>query len=369
MKTVLYINATGEISGAERSLLAMLAALDRDRWSPLVVAPEGPLLREVARLGISPITAALQPMTRPRTLRQAWQVWRQLRFSRHTLKLILQETKPDIIHANTTSAMLALPSRLSAPVIWQLRDLTPLGRIGRWLYHRATRVAAISFAVRDDLMPYADDGGQKITILPPAVDVAHFHPADDRHALRAMLGLPSDGPLIGLVAQFVPWKRHHLFLDALELIADQPWQAVLAGADLHRDDKYCGSIHDRISRPPLAGRVHWLPWQGDAQPLMAALDICALTSQREPFGRVLIEAMACGTPVVAVDEGGVRDIVLPERTGLLAPADALAVALRRLLDDAPLRDALGRQGRTRVIEQFSLERQRAQLTQLYASLC
>lgn len=368
MNTVCYVSATGAISGAECSLLAMLDALDRHAWRPLVALPDGPLREELARRGIATALAPLTPLRRPRSLREGWATLRALRRGRRALAEIVRRERPRLLHANTTSAMCYLPSR--TPAIWQVRDLTPLGLLGRLLYQRAARVAVISSAVRAALLPLAGDGEGKLIMLPPAVDTARFHPAVDPSALRARFGLPADRPLIGLVAQFVPWKRHHLFLDALERIADRRWCAVLAGADLHRTSDYQATLRARLAGPPFAGRVHWLPWQQDIVPLLAALDLCVLTSANEPFGRVLIEAMACAVATVAVDEGGVRDIVQPEVTGLLAPADAafLAAALARLLDDPTRRAACGQSGRARAETCFGYDRQREALTVLYSDL-
>ena len=191
----------------------------------------------------------------------------------------------------------------------------------------------------------------------------------DRAALRTDLGLP-DAPLIGLVAQFVPWKRHDLFLDALTRIVDRPWHAVLAGAELHHDADYLDALRARLAAPPLTGRVTWLPWQEEPARLLAALDVLALTSAREPFGRVLIEAMASGTPVVAVNEGGPAEIVTDGVTGRLVPADAgaLADALAALLSDPALRARYGAAGRTHVLSTYGLPAHRAALEALYAGV-
>jgi len=255
------------------------------------------------------------------------------------------------------------------PTVWHVRDLTPLGMVGGLLYQRAARVAVISSAVREAIGRLAHDTRKCVT-LPPAVDTVQFHPREDRPLLRAALGLPAEGPLIGMIAQFVRWKRHHLFLDALTELHGHAWHAVLAGADLHHDQAFLNGLRDRINQPPLAGRVTWLPWQEDAAPLLAALDLCVLTAEREPFGRVLIEAAACGVPAVAMDQAGPRDIIVPGETGLLAVDDplALAAAIARMLGDADLRARLGAAARARVLERFSLAGHTAALTALYAQV-
>ncbi len=381
MRTVLYLNAVGGISGAERSLLAMVEALDRERWRPVAAAPDGPLLAELAARGVETHAVALAPVHRPHTMTEGWALLQAMRHGWRAVNDLVEAVQPHLLHANTASAML-YALRAELPRVWHARDVAPLGKIGGLLYRTAAAVAVISETVFENVLAYATDDGAKLMLVPPSVDTARFHPAEDKAALRRDLGLPADVPLIGLLAQFVPWKRHGLFLDALECLLDRPWHAVLVGAEWpappspsggkgpgDRGDDYAAGLRARLAAPPLAGRATWLPWQDDAAPLIAALDLLALTSEREPFGRVLIEALACGVPVVAVNEGGPAELVQHDVTGLLAPADAagLADAMAALLDNPARAATLAAAGRADVEANFSLRRQRVALTELYAS--
>ncbi|HEX2950813.1 MAG TPA: glycosyltransferase family 4 protein, partial [Armatimonadota bacterium] len=370
VKTVLYINATGEISGAERSLLAILDALDRQQWHPIVAAPDGPLLEAVAKRQIKTIPIRLHPLQRPRSIRHGAQFFSALQYNRRATSAVIQHVNADIVHANSTPAMLCSAGTTYLPLIWQVRDLVPLGIIGMLLYRQATRVAVISSAVRDDIVRYAHDGGTKIYNLPPAVDTTVFAPAQDKRVLRERLGLPLDTFLIGHIAQFVPWKRHDLFLDAMTRVVSLPCHAVLSGANLSGDTTYLSHLSDRISTPPLSGHVTLLPWQDNAATLTAALDLSVLTSHNEPFGRVLIEALSCKVPAIAVDEGGARDIVLHDICGLLVPADhdALATAITRCMQSSELCMRYGSAGHSRVIENFGLDRQRSYVNALYGNI-
>jgi D-inositol-3-phosphate glycosyltransferase len=103
----------------------------------------------------------------------------------------------------------------------------------------------------------------------------------------------------------------------------------------------------------------------------AAADVCVVPSHYEPFGLVAIEAMACGTPVVASDVGGLKYTVVPRQTGLLAPPKneaAFAGAIDRLLVDSVWRQQLGQAGRVHVQTYFSWDGVASQLSQLYTQL-
>ena len=370
--TILYLNACGEISGAEHSLLSMLDALDRATWRPLLAAPDGPLLAEAQSRQIATVPLPLLPVLRPRTLRAGWRVLRNIHHGSSRLAQLLKKQPPAIIHANSSSALCYLPASCPAPVIWHVRDLAPLGILGRFFFHRATRVAVISHAVRNEMLRYAAGHEEKLVLLPPSVDLNRFQPITpaQQAANRISLGVPDAIPLIGHIAQYVPWKRHHLFLDALCALPPLDWHVLLAGATFHQDTAYFHSIQQRIASPPLAGRVTLLPWQEDQARLLSSLSMCVLTSRREPFGRVLIEAMASAVPVIAVDEGGARDIISHGVNGLLCDAtpEALANAIRTLLVDEALCARLTVAGRGHVAAHFSLPVQRAALHALYAGV-
>lgn len=371
--TILYLNAGGKISGAERSLLTIFAALDRTRWQPVLAAPEGPLLAEAARLGVMCHPIPLMPLSRPSNITSTVQTLQKAARGSNQLRILLRNINPKIIHANSTSACCYLPFHCPAPIIWQVRDLTQLALLGKFCFQRAARVAVISQAVREAILPYAGSQSAKIVLLPPAVDTATFLPAAAaaQELFRAEHNLPAQIPLIGLIAQFVPWKRHHLFLDALSLISEFKWHALLAGADLYPQSGYLQSIKERIATPPLASRVSLLPWQSEQAKLFSALQLLVLTSEREPFGRVLIEAMSCQVPVIAVDEGGVRDIIQPGENGLLCAADAdtLAEMMKEILHDTALAERLGKAARESVIQKFSLQQQSKDLDDIYNGLC
>ena len=127
---------------------------------------------------------------------------------------------------------------------------------------------------------------------------------------------------------------------------------------------YGARIARMAERLRLAGVFYAVGWRSDAGDIVAASDVVILTSDGEPSGRVILEAMAAGRPVTAFDSGGTREMVVEGKTGLLvsgADVEALAGAFRRLGGDAELREAMGRAGAARARETFSLERHLARM--------
>lgn len=188
----------------------------------------------------------------------------------------------------------------------------------------------------------------RIDCVPLAVDHEMFAPIPKAVA-RRLLGLPTEGAFVvmGAVDILNKWKGGNLFReihDRLEGRSDVSLLLFGQSSDLLRSKRSFGLVADERLMPLI----------------LSSADIFVGTATEEAFGQTLLEASACGLPVVAFDRGGVSDIVVSEETGLLVKnldASELEAAVNRLLADSSLRDTLGRNGRKRVESRFTLARQ------------
>jgi glycosyltransferase involved in cell wall biosynthesis len=176
--------------------------------------------------------------------------------------------------------------------------------------------------------------------------------------LRAALGL-GDGPVLGVFGRLAPWKGQHVLLDALAELADVPnLQALVVGDALFGEADYAKSLRRKAEALGLGGRVRFLGFRDDVPALMRLADIVVHTSVApEPFGRVVVEGMLAGRPVVATRGGGVVEIVEDGVTGLLTePGDArsLAAAVRGLLGDAARRQSIATRGQRFALQHFGV---------------
>ncbi len=180
------------------------------------------------------------------------------------------------------------------------------------------------------------------------------------HDLRAALGLPDDGPLIGIVGRLQRWKGMHTAIEALPAIRSQHPKArlVVVGGVHLTEPGYGDELRALAARLGVAGAVTFAGFQADVPRWMQALDIVVHASDREPFGIVVVEAMALGKPVVAGSAGGPAEIITPDVDGQLAPfgdAAALARSVNRYLDDPAFAIRCGTAARARAAE-FSATR-------------
>jgi glycosyltransferase involved in cell wall biosynthesis len=376
MRQVLYVSHTSQMGGAEHSLLTLLERLDRDRFRPAVVVPEaGPLTERLDALDVTVHTAPMERLARTRNplrLAAMYQMWRR---AAAAIAELLRHHRIDLVHANSTTAHLfASPAaaRTRTPCIWHVRDvsLTRVAHIDAQMTRRADAIIAISSFIRENV---PEPGREKAVVIHNGVDAARFAPGD-AGALRAELGFKPETPVAGIVGQIVPWKGQDRFLQAAALVAKQQSDArfLVVGDNPFGDHP---GLLDRLKLMAaewgIADRVTFTGWREDVPEVMNALDVLVLASENEPFGRVVIEAMACSKPVVAFACGGPLDIIEAGRTGLLVPpfdVEAMADTIKRLLADPETARTMGRAGRQTAVERFSAEACADKVQEVYARL-
>ncbi len=358
---VLVVNQTAATSGAEHSLLTLLAALDPAEVQATVASPIGLLSERVAELGLSHVpihgteaSFRLNPRTTPpevtRLARSSMQVARAVR-----------RFESDVVHANTTRAgLIAIGARTfgaPAPLV-HVRDWAPPGRAADAVLgltsRRAGAIVANSRHVAEQFarLPDAPRGRRAPRVIHNPVDLSRFSPAGhDRAAARAALGLPAEAPVVGIVGQLTPWKGQEDAIRALAACGQADAHLVIAGsakfataAARFDNQAYADGLAPLAAELGVAERTHLLGEVGDVPGVLAALDVLLVPSWEEAFGRVVVEGMAMGLPVIATNHGGPPEIIRDGRTGFLLPPkqpEAWGALLTTLLPDAERRARIG----------------------------
>jgi glycosyltransferase involved in cell wall biosynthesis len=381
---ILYVNHTAEVSGGERSLLALLEGLPAD-VEPQVACPRGGLAEAVGALGVpvTPIAGTagslrLHPIHTPRALAE-------MALAAAQVARAAARQESDVVHANSIRAGLVTGlAPLRAARVAHVRDILPPGRVGdttlRVLARTASVVLANSRYTAAAVAAAAPRARLRVVYNP--VDVTRFDPSGlSREQARARLGgIAGDGALLGVVAQLSPWKGQRTAIEALRLLRDRGVDARLlligsakfvARATRFDNQAYVAGLERLIAEAGLQERVAFLGEREDVPELLRALDVLLLPSEEEPFGRALIEAMALEVPVIATNVGGPPEIVRDGREGyLLDPRDPAAWAERiaALLGDPGGSRAMGLAGRARVEAQFTVAHHVEQVLDAYRSV-
>jgi glycosyltransferase involved in cell wall biosynthesis len=202
---------------------------------------------------------------------------------------------------------------------------------------------------------------RRTAIIYPAVDTGRFDGGriGEQRAVRRRLGLPEDALIFGSVGRLNSWKGFHVLLAAgAEVLHRRPDSTlVLVGGPHELEPDYADAIHAQARGLRHNGRVLLVGHQPNPEDWMHAMDVFVHTSRFEPFGMVVIEAMALGKPVVASAEGGPTEVITPGVDGLLSPYGdprALAASILRYLDDGELRRSIGRAAAVRA-EDFTVQ--------------
>ena len=199
-------------------------------------------------------------------------------------------------------------------------------------------------------------------VVYPSVDLGRFDPDAllSPAEARRTLGLPEAGPLVGIVGRLQRWKGMHTLVEAMPAVLERhpDVHAVVVGGRHDFEPDYEDVLRAQVAALGLQDRFHIAGYQADVPLWMQAFDVVVHASDREPFGIVVIEAMALAKPVVVGAEGGPAEIVTPGVDGLLAgfeDAPALAAALDRFLSDPDGAARMATAARARALE-FSPER-------------
>ena len=376
---VMFVNHVGRMGGAETSLLELSRTIDRRRYSCCCAAPSpGELAVAMKKQRIPVIPQPLRRLRRSRNPIRLAASAIHLATGAARLARLCKHHRIDIIHANSNTAQLyAGPAgrRAGVPVVWHSRDLVSLGRLGPWMAARASRIIAISDTVYRNLRPVVADPDKLVTI-PNGIDTDRFRAWGDGIFFRDEFAIPRHAFVVGMVGQLVPWKRHDLFLQVAAEVAQERPDAVfiIAGSDMFQEHgRYRQALEGMAEQSPLAGRVHFTGHRRDIVRLLEGLDVLIHPTPNEPFGRTVCEAMAIGTPVVAVAAGGPSEIIRNGTNGILAPQDnvqEMAGAALRLAENPALAEQIGASGREHVTRHFNIRRVARDVESLYeAVLC
>jgi len=362
MPTILYVSHSSQIGGAEQSLLELLRRVGT-QYAVAVACPPGPL---VDRLKASGVRAAVAPVARLRRTASPLMLWRSFRAWRHgvdEVARIVKETDARIVHSNSTTAHLfggAAAKRCRVASVWHVRDAA-VPRIARPFLHDADARIAISRFVAGR---FERSMHLPCEVIYNGVDVERFRPAD----------APPARPVVLMVGQIVPWKRHEDFIRAAAAVLRAIPEATfrIAGADLFNEHAaYRARLEKLAATLALGKSLSFEGYRDDVPELLRYSSLLVLPSRREPFGRVVVEAMACGLPVIATDDGGPAEIVVNGESGVLVRPghhSKLATAIINTLVNPENARRMGESGRRRAVGIFDAANSARKVMDLYAKL-
>ena len=387
-------NTDGTIGGSYYSLLYLIKGLDRTRYQPIALfSAEHSLLPSFRAAGAETIiwpqeapftfghnlTGVLRPLRlaalllqKPLNLLSGF-VWGSIARAR-----FLKSRDIRIVHLNNTvnknhewMAASKLAGRLC---LTHERGINvDFSRMARFMGRRLDAIICISSAVRDNMRDHGLDFPNIITIhngLDPAMMQIKTTPA----ALRARHGIAADAPVMVMVGNIKVWKGQDTVVRAMETVRRSfpEVRCVMVGDTAKEDEEFDRAVRQLVSELGLEKHVIFAGFQANVADYLMMSDVMVHASVRpEPFGRVILEAMACRKPVIATRAGAILELVAEGETGLtFTPGDsaALAEAIISVIRDRNTRERLGLNGYNRLVKEFHVDRNVEATQQLYERL-
>ncbi|MUT68055.1 glycosyltransferase family 4 protein [Paenibacillus sp. NEAU-GSW1] len=377
MKVVLY-NHTSSVSGAEINLLVTAAQMAHVHL--VLYAPEGELLERARAQGLETVVlSGFSARLSRNPLKLAAGIGGMLRAGWRFASAV-RGSGADVIHANSMRAgMMASMFRWRhrIPAVWHLHDMPPKGIIGSLIKLfaglSARSLIAISRSVSDGMR--TKGLSDRIHLVHNGTEPSVFREEDRewaRKALRTELQTPLDSRVLLIIGQITPWKRQEDAIKAASALAKEGQNVYLwiVGEPKFRteNEQYLQQLKQLAAELGTEERIRFTGFRDDVAELCCAADVLLLCSANEPFGRVVIEAMAERTPVIATGGGGIPDIIEHGLTGLLyetGDIDSLVRHARELLDNERYRIALGERGQQRIADCFSIGQTVRLMEQVY----
>lgn len=352
-RKILFLSHNARLEGAPISLLELAKNLPKEKYEMIFVLPQS-----------GPIKAMLdEAKIRTEVLGGigAFRRWR--------LQRVIEQEGIDVVHVNTVAGGWGIEAskKSGAKVVWHVReDMRYMrGAPVRKYLDKADIVIAISNWVKRSL----GFDSEKVRVVWNAVDLRAFSQNVSGREIRREFGLGDDEVLVGQVGAISERKGADIFALAAKMVAARvPNVRFMLVGDFIPGEFFRGKFQTIVRELKLGERLILVPPRKEIRDVIAAMNLVVNSSRSEPFGRTIIEAMAMGKAVIGADVGGIPEIIVDGKTGVVVKGgdpDALASAISSLAKDPLRRNEMGRSGRRRAEELFGMEKHVKEIDNIY----
>ena len=362
---LLVVHSSADLYGSDKSLLDFVKNSQSSFHIHVALPNDGPLVHALEQAGAKVHIGEVCKIQRQMfSVSGLLRMWLSARQATRFLGGVHDDSPFDLVYSNTVAvlggALFARKTRL--PHVWHVREISANSRF----LSAGFRLLVAIFSKQ-----VICNSGETLNWIKPSAPRHSYNvvwngfdvteKVHDRHANRSAMGVGADEILVVLVGRINRWKGQKLLVQAfsqLDRKTRDTCRLAIVGSAPHGQEYFEAELSSYIVESGCADRITVLPHRADIDPVWDAADIVVVPStEPEPFGRVAIEAMGFGKPVIAAAHGGLIEIVKDRATGLwVKPNDptALSHALTTLANDAPLREQLGKAGKQRLQEYFSV---------------
>ena len=379
MKRILYLHAGAEMYGADKVLLELIKGLNPQEFEAHIILPNDGILIEALRQVGARVSVLDYPILRRKYFNPKGILEYLKSYRRYSQKIAqyVRENGIDLVHNNTTAVLegIYLKRKVKLPLIWHVHEIIVKPKaisdfINLLMGRYADKIVTVSQAVASHVKQSPFIKEVQVQVIYNGVDNAVYHPIQ-ASAVREKFGIPEDAIVIGMVGRVNAWKGQGDFLEAVTPILEHNPNAVafLAGSAFAGEEWRVEELESKIAKSSVVSQIKRIDYYEHTTELYNMFDIFVLPSTNpDPLPTVVLEAMACGKPVVGYRHGGVCEMVKEGESGILAtpnkPAE-LSKAIQELADNTEKREQFGSASVKRQKEFFSLESYIRNFSELY----
>lgn len=374
MKSILFIHQSAELYGSDKTMLYFLSELDKTKYLPVIVLPfDGPLKTELEKnnikVVIAPVLKLYRKMFTPKNLIKFFKEYKE---GVNTLDELNKEYDFKLVYSHTLAALIGIifAQKRSIKHLWHVQEIIAKPKIFNLAFKRLLSLKSNHKVVYDSIatMNFWINGNKNLTAKSEAVwngietsNLPTFSNEEKSVVRKDFFLCQNNEIVIALVGRINSWKGQQLLLNAFALLAKmhKNIKLVYLGSAPPNQEVFEIDLKNKIREFHLEDRVVIIPFQKEITKFWNSIDIAVVPStEPEPFGMVVIEAMLAKKPVVASNHGGPTEIVVNGGTGFLFEPnnhESLAQALEKLIQDKQLRATFGEKGFERVVDTFSLK--------------
>lgn len=358
---VLLVDVSFFLGGDQKNFIDLCSSLMANESIEIAAAVNaGPLMDALNALGIQtyPLNMRFEPTHKRGFLSQLSSFF-------HTptpISQIIADFNPDIVHANTFESARMIPSLPARRLLfWQVSNVRLSRTDTLSIATRCNRIVAGSTALDEflgEVLPAAYCG--RVRIIHNGIDTQVYKPGD-KAACRKTFALPLEVPVIGFIADLIPWKRHGFFLEVAKRILEQnpATHFVVVGRSYSTQyERYEKVFREAFSSFVTPEQLHWLQNVNSSEAVLPAFDLLVHTAYGESSGRAVCEAMAMQIPVIAFESGAIRDLITNRKDGILIRSDDANEFAREalgLLKNSGQAAALASSARETILKDYSKE--------------
>jgi len=304
-KNVLFLDHAIEMGGAEHSLYYLIKFINKQHIHPILMAPsKSKLAKMINTLGGK---VSHNELDSPKGV---------LTFFRniYNIKKYVKKNNIDVIYCNTYRTIIygvMLKFVTNCKVVWHVRDFYNNNLLKSIYTKFSDKVICISNPIAEQFLV---KDSEKISVIYNGVDLEKYNSKQVPGDLKQELGLPEEALMIGMVGRIDRWKGIHLLIEAANFLVNElnkkEFVFIIVGASILTDDQsYPNELKELVQTYNLSKNVLFIGQRSDIPNVMKSFDLTVNYSDNEPFGRVIIESLAIGTPVVVNNTGGAPEII------------------------------------------------------------